>query len=85
MKRYTKRSLGLAILAGAGIGVAAGTLIFNEKLRHQIGRRMRRVGRAFRHQSAELRDTATAFLERRGQELKGARDTGKRVYSRLAG
>jgi phosphate/sulfate permease len=85
MKRYTSRYLGFAILAGTGIGIAAGCLIFNENLRHQLGRKMRKLSRACRNQSAELRDTASEFLERRGRDLKGARETGRRVYHRLAG
>lgn len=85
MKRYMSRYLGFAILAGTGIGIAAGCLIFNEQLRHQLGRRMRRMGRACRNQTAELRESASEFLERRGRDLKGARDTGRRVYHRLAG
>jgi hypothetical protein len=85
MKRYSNRYLGLAILAGAGIGIGAGCLIFNEQLRHQLGRKLRRIGRACRYQSAELRDTAHELLEKSGRNLKGARETGRRVYERLAG
>jgi hypothetical protein len=85
MKRYTQRYVGLAILVGAGVGIAAGTLIFNERLRHQLGRKMRRIGRACRYQSAELRDTANELFERGGRNLKGARETGRKVYHRLAG
>jgi hypothetical protein len=85
MKRYTSRYVGLAILAGTGVGIAAGCLLFNEQLRHQLGRKMRRLGRACRNQSAELRDTANELFERGGSTLKGARDTGRKVYNRLAG
>src|SRR5262249_15426121 len=86
MKRYTSRYLGLAIAVGTGVGIAAGCLIFNENVRHQLGRKMRRLGRACRAQSAELREQASEFLERRGRDLKGAaRETGRFVYHRLAG
>ena len=85
MKRHTSPYLGLAILAGTGLGIAAGWMIFNEDLRHKLGRKMRKLSRACRNQSAELRESASEFLERRGHDLKGARDTGRRVYHRLAG
>lgn len=86
MRSYSsRRNVGLAILAGAGIGIAAGCLIFNEDLRHRVGRKMRRIGRAWRNQTAELRETASEFLERPGRKLKDARDTGRRLYSRFAG
>jgi hypothetical protein len=85
MKRYTNRYLALAVAVGTGIGIGAGCLIFNERLRHQLGRKMRRLGRACRDRSEDLRDTATWFLEKSGRNLKGARDTGRKVYNRLAG
>lgn len=85
MKRHTSPYLGLAILAGTGLGIAAGWMIFNEDLRHKLGRKMRKLSRACRDQSSELRESASEFLGRRGHDLKGVRNTGRRVYHRLAG
>ena len=85
MKRYSNRFLGLAMLAGAGVGIACGSLVFNQQLRHRIGRKMRRIGRACWYQGAELKETAEELLEKGGRNLKDVRDTGRRMYQRLAG
>jgi len=85
MRRNSNRTVALAVAIGTGIGIGAGALIFNERLRHQLGRKMRRLGRACRDRSEDLRDTANWFIEKSGRNLKGARDTGRKVYSRLAG
>ena len=75
----------IAVLVGAGIGIGVGCLLFNEDLRHRLGRKMRRIGRACRYQSEEIRETASELLEKGGHSLKGARETGRRLYERVAG
>jgi hypothetical protein len=87
MKRnsYPNPYLGVAILAGAGIGIAVGCLLFNEDLRHRLGRKMRKAGRAWRNQTEELRETAGSLWEMGGRNLKGVRKTGQRMYERVAG
>jgi len=85
MKRHSNGYLGLAIFAGASIGIGVGYLLYDDKLRHQIGRKLRRLSRACRYQSAELRDSANSLIEKGANNLKGAKETGRRVYHRLAG
>ena len=73
------------VLAGIGLGIGSGYLTSNKHLRSQIGRKLRRIGRAAKYVSAEVRETAGEILEKGEREFKEARATGRRVYEKLAG
>jgi len=85
MRRISNQNFGLIILGCAGLGIGCGYLIADKHLRAQIGRKLRRFARAAKYVGAEVKDTAGEILEKGEHELKVARDTGKRVYAKLAG
>ena len=85
MRRMSKQKVGLIILAGVGIGIGCGYLIFDKHMRAQVGRKLRRIGRAARFVGAEVRETAGELIEKGGREFKEARETGRRVYEKIAG
>lgn len=85
MRRVSKTTFGLAILAGVGAGIGCGYLIFNKQMRAQLGRKLRRIGRAAKYVGAEVRETAGELLEKGEREFKEARETGRRVYEKIAG
>jgi len=85
MRRVSNQTFGLYILAGVGLGIGCGYLLGDKHLRAQLGRKWRRFSRAARYVGAEVRETAGELIEKGEREIKGARDTGRRVYSKLAG
>jgi len=85
MKKLSNEVFGLALAAGVGLGIGCGYLIFNERLRSQIGRKIRRMGRSCRHQTGELRESAGELLEKGERNWREARNAGKKVYQKLAG
>jgi len=85
MRRMSKPKFGLFILAGVGIGIGCGYLIFDKHMRTQVGRKLRRIGRAAKYVGAEVRETAGEIIEKGGREFKEARETGRRVYEKIAG
>lgn len=85
MRRMSKQNFGLIILAGVGIGIGCGYLIFDKHMRAQVGRKLRRIGRAAKFVGAEVRETAGELIEKGGREIKEARETGRRVYEKIAG
>jgi len=85
MKRISNQTFGLTVLAGVGLGIGCGYLIFNKQMRAQIGRKIRRIGRAAKYVGTEVRETAGELLEKGERELKGVKETGRRVYEKLAG
>jgi len=85
MKRVSKQTFGLIVLASVGIGIGCGFLLSDKHLRNQLGRKFRRIGRAAKYVGAEVKETAGELLEKGEKELKDARATGRRVYEKLAG
>ena len=85
MKRMSNGFLSLAVIAGVGLGIGCGYFLFNEELRARLGRKARRLGRACRNQTEELRETAGELLEKGERTWKDARDTAGRVYHKVAG
>lgn len=85
MRRVSTQKFGIIVLASVGIGIGCGYLMSDKHLRAQIGRKIRRIARAAKFVSAEVRETAGELLEKGERELKEARNTGKRVYAKLAG
>jgi len=85
MRRISNQNFGLVILACAGVGIGCGYLMADKHLRAQLGRKFRRIGRAARYVSAEVKETAGEILEKGEHEFKVARDTGRRMYAKLAG
>ena len=85
MQKLSNGAFGLALAAGVGLGIGCGCLIFSERLRSKLGRKMRRLGRSCWYQTGELRESAGDLLEKGERNLRGARDAGKKVYQKLAG
>jgi len=85
MRRVSNKTFSLVVLASVGAGICCGYLMSDKHLRAQIGRKMRRFGRAARYVGAEVRDTAGEILEKGEREFKVARDAGRRVYAKVAG
>jgi hypothetical protein len=85
MRRISNKKFGIVVLAGVGIGIGCGFLLSDKHLRAQIGRKMRRFARAAKYVGAEVKETAGELLEKGEREFKVARDTGRKVYAKLAG
>ena len=85
MRRISNQTFGLTVLAGVGLGIGCGYLMFDKHLRAQIARKFRRLARTAKYVGAEVRETAGELLEKGERELKEARETGRRVYEKMAG
>jgi len=85
MKRQSNGKLGILLAAGIGIGCACAYLMMNQDVRRQMARKVKKLSRACREQSAHLRETAGEFLEDRGRDLSDIKQAGLRAYQRVAG
>jgi hypothetical protein len=85
MKRISNQTFSFVVLGCIGLGIGCGYILSDKKLRSQIGRKLRRIGRAAKYVGTEVKETAGELLEKGEREFKEARETGRRVYERLAG
>jgi len=78
------RAFKTALALGIGVGFGVGFLAFDQGVRNQIGRTVRKGVKMAKRQTAGIQRTASNILERGEKELRFVANKGRRIYREVA-